>query len=352
MVGLAVTAVGMVTKNQTLMKIGGGLSLGSGAGSLAAGAANAGASAASSSVAAAGQSASSAVAPGAMAAGNVAESTMATVGSGAPMGYGGGALAEQAASGAAGAAGSEGVSLGANAATDALASTNAAANPAGTTIAEGLNASSPASQALASSGGGGFGGAAEGASASGGPASAGASGAGSAATDTLQQGLDAASNAPGSQVAAPAAPSASAPAAPATPGVGYPSTDTAALANSGVGGSNSAGFTMPNGAAGSAGASNAYGFQMQEPASFWQGMTKWFSDLDSHGKLAVGQTAAGLVQGIGKGAGDWMSANEKTKFEKQKYNTEQANANSIPTWNVSVNPNYQKQGIINSAKKA
>lgn len=350
MVGLAVSAVGMITKNQTLMKIGGGLGMGAGGVGAAQGIAAGGAGAAESSAAAAGQTAPSAVAPGVQAAGDLGENVVVGGAMDATTGVTATPLAESAASGATGAAGSEGVSLGTNAMGDATQAVNSAANPAATSINSAINGASPAaaniggSSAAQAADTGGFGGAASGSSASG--------GSDTIASNVAQQ----SSVAPGPQAAAPVAPAApttqgaTAPVAPTdggapVPNSGMPAPGSAASGTTGTGAP--LGFNNPMGVP----AGNAV---TQDPAGWWTSMQKWFTDLDSHGKLAVGQSVSGLVSGVGKGVASYISEDQKLALEKQKYADQVRNANSIPTVGMTVNPNYKSPGLglVNSAKKA
>lgn len=340
MVGLAVTAVGMVTKNAMLTKIGGGLGMGAGGAGLA-GLGSAGAGAASEGAAAAGQAAESAVAPGSLAAGNVAEGQIAV---GGAMDATSGVTATPLAESAAGGYG--GVAEGTSATSEASAAMNGAANPnAGNSIAEGINATSPAAQSIAAPSA-----AQAGTGAPAGFGGVGGSGATSAApASSIGDSLGAQSSVvPGPQAAAPVTPTVGAPVTPTdgavpAPNSGMPAPGSAASGTTGSGAPN--GFSNPAG-------TPAGNVVAQDPANWWTSMSDWFTKLDPHSKLAVGQTAAGLVQGIGSGAGTYMSNEQKLALDKQKYADQVSNANAVPTVGLSVNQGYVRPtGLINSAKK-
>lgn len=333
--GLAVTAVGMITGNSLLKKIGGGLSIGAAGAGLAQGlgtsAATVAPDAATSGMNAA--SVADAAGAGSQAAGNVAESTMATVGSGAPMGY---SVADTAASAVTGSGAP--VAFGSQAAQAVDPALTAAANPAmGNSINASLSSPSQAMQSVASD-----------------TASQAAQTAGTAAPNvnpsnaftpnTIASNTNAASAvAPGSQAAAPAT--------GAVPGLDGVSYSGGGVVNGGTGLQSS-------------------GSWMQDTMN---SMGKWWSGLDDKSKLAVGQTAAGLVQGVGSGAMSMLSASKAQQLAQEQQDFQHANlsgAGSIPTVKMAptgaqpyktpaqvqqaaqqtVTPQYQNTGLVNGAK--
>lgn len=313
--GLAMSAVGMVTGNKLLSKLGGGLSIGAGIGGLAGGLMGAGAGAAggaasdvastasatagtaadATTTAIAAPSIADAAGAGSQAAGDLAEGTLgtaATTGSGAPVAFGGVAAPE-------------------GAAVDSTLA--AAANPtAGNSINANLAAdTSPAASTAA-------------------PAQA--------------------SNTIASNIAAPS-----------------PSADAMGL-NGQTGSGAPMGFSNPGGV--DAGTFNGTGQGLTTGSSFMGDLAKnvsgWWGGLDSKEKLVVGQVGAGLVQGIGSGALNMMSESQKQKLLQQQQQfriNNMSGAGAIPTVSIqptgampysaptaTTTPVYAGAGLINGAK--
>lgn len=304
--GLALTAVGAITGNKLLSKIGGGLSIGSGVGGLAAGgagAAGAAAGATDSTTAAIG--ADSAVTTGAgagsQAAGDLADSTLGATGSGAPMGFGAASGVDAATGAQVGATGlatatdaATGVApvLGTSANTGVSPVDNALSAAGNNTIDSSLASQSPAQSLIAGNQ----------TTPVAAPVNANAANVNAANVNPVNSiAANTAAAAPTTTAPAPAAASAS-----ATTGSGAPV------------------------AFGSTGA-NA----VTQDSSSWMG--NLWNSLDAHGKLAVGQTAAGLVSGVGQGAMNAIAAGKKTALDKQQ-TFEQNNmtgASSVPTVNMA-----------------
>lgn len=55
-----------------------------------------------------------------------------------------------------------------------------------------------------------------------------------------------------------------------------------------------------------------------------------WNGLDKSGKLAVGQTAAGLVSGVGQGAMQYMAAADQREFQQQQINQRRADRGFVP----------------------
>jgi hypothetical protein len=323
--GLAITAVGIITKNPLLMKIGGGMSLGSGV----AGAANGAGAAAEGAAASAAPDATSAAitAPsvaetagaGSQAAGDVAASNLgdvgvsAVTGSGAPMGFDTAASLSNAAPAVTDATGGL-------AATPVDSSLAQAANPnAGNSINANLAATdtSPAAQ--------------------------------SAATPNMNPAnvnpanTNAANvNAPNTNQANLAANSPVAPGSQAPVGVpGQSGASDVAAANTGVTGSGAPmGYNTPSNL--SAGMLNGSA-EMTPPSNYMGGVLdaigKWWTGAGDKTQSAVIQGGLGVVSGVGKGALDMISAQQQTAL-KQQLQTFQMNnmsgASSVPK--VGVTP--------------
>lgn len=308
--GLALTAVGMITKTPWLSKIGGGLSMGggiggaiggvsAGVGAAAADAGAAGAATDATTAAIAAPSAADAAGAGAQAAGNVAENTMATVGSGAPMGYGGAAAATDVTSGLASTA-TDAASGAASSVGDAASALSSAANPA----AAGSIDANLAAPSLAQSA------AAQGSS----PAVAAAAQGSAPTADSIGANLQAASQAPGGQAMSNVATAAN----NAVPGTGAP-----------MGFGSSVGSSPVTGAP-----------ALDAPSSFFGKLSSWWGDLDSKEKLGMMQMGAGLVQGVGKGALDMMAPNQVNVNQQQlDARTKNMSAAAMPTVGFSANPN-------------
>lgn len=98
----------------------------------------------------------------------------------------------------------------------------------------------------------------------------------------------------------------------------------------------------------------------------WSSITDWFGNLSPSGKLAVGQTASGLVSGVGKGVFDYSAAQERNALEQQRLDLlrqqqarQQANLSGMaprigmqfnPTANLYPNGMFAPVGIINRAR--
>lgn len=71
-----------------------------------------------------------------------------------------------------------------------------------------------------------------------------------------------------------------------------------------------------------------------DPLKSLKNGAEWFkemwSGLDSSGKLAVGQTASGLVSGIGQGAMQYMAASDQREFQQQQINQRRADRGFVP----------------------
>jgi hypothetical protein len=70
------------------------------------------------------------------------------------------------------------------------------------------------------------------------------------------------------------------------------------------------------------------------------GFMKWFDGLDKTSKLAAGQAAAGLISGVGKGALDYMGAQEAQKLKGQQQAYERSN----------LSGNAPKVGLLTNAR--
>jgi hypothetical protein len=70
------------------------------------------------------------------------------------------------------------------------------------------------------------------------------------------------------------------------------------------------------------------------------GFMKWFDTLTPTGKLALGQAGAGLISGVGKGAFDYMGAQEAQKIKAQQQSFEHAN----------LSGNAPKVGLLTNAR--
>lgn len=299
--GLAITAVGLITKNSTLMKIGGGIGLGAGASALASGigsaATGAGADATSSAISA--PSVADASGAGSQAAGDVAEAASSTPDD-LISGY----------TGASDAAGdSAGLVNGAGVQTASDAAVNQAGAPLGTGGSQGAVA--PVDQSL-----------------------------NGAANNSINNMLSDASPAD-ANVATPNAnvanvnpantndiASNTAAASPVAPGATAPGSQTA----------DAAGQTATTGSGAPMGfdASNAYTpvqNGLQAPSSWWQDTLTWMQNPKNNGLMQAG---AGLIKGVGQGVGSVISANVSKQMTAQQQ-WEDANntgAASVPTVNL------------------
>lgn len=340
-VGLAATAVGMVTGNSTLSKIGGGLSLAGGIGTLAGGAGQ---------TAAAEAGAQSTATEGATADTALSQST-------AP-----GNMAPVAAEGAAPAA-------------DALSATEAATAPTASSL------QSPA-QSMLNEGGLINDAVNEGmtltpASGEMNAASTSMPGAEGSGTDALGQSAPPAS-APGSQSPiTQVPPEAYGPATPSTPSVQIPEAqkfsggmyEAAGISQPGAPewGASEAGKAYGAKASYMQAANDALSFVKEGgPGGAQSALAKWWAGLDSSAKLAVGQTASGLVSGMGKGVFEYGASKEKNALtqqqidlQRQQQARQQANLSGrAPAVNMAFNPNaqlypaggYVPPGLINRAR--
>jgi hypothetical protein len=281
--GLAITAVGMITGNKVLSKIGGGIGLGG----TAAGLYNAATAATTTVADAAAQAPTVADAAGAggQAAGNVAESNLAAATSGA-VDSGSGVISSALDSGAAGVqTAAEAATTGSGAplgfggtgGVTSVAPVDAALNTgAATDVGTSLASQSPAQQAI------------QGSLANTNPANVNPANVNAANVNPANAASAASTSTPGDLM----------------------STYTGMSANGGTG--------------------------LQSSSSWWNSVDKWWQHLSPTGQLAVGQTAAGLVSGIGKGALDMMAAGKQGEAtDVQKW--EMANmsgAGSVPTVNM------------------
>jgi len=303
--GLAITAVGLITKNQTLMKIGGGLSLGSSAAGLAGGAA-AGASGAADATTAGinAPSVADAAGAGSQAAGDVAaQSTAAATATSTPAdliaGYGASAVDPGLIGGAAAQTSTEAAISGAGGLNGSVAPVDPALNSAAANgIDQNLAAVSPAQQAVQSD---------VAASTNVNPANVNAANANPANinpanTNTIAQ---------NTATASPVAPGTQAPnAATATTGSGAPYAFNSATAYTPV----------QNG--------------LQAPSSWWQDTLSWFQDPKNNSLMQVG---GGLLKGVGQGALTALAPDSRAKILGEQYAFERANlsgAGAIPTVNM------------------
>lgn len=307
--GLAITAVGIITKNPLLMKIGGGIGLGSGVagaasgvGSAAAGSAAAG-SADATSAAVAAPSIADAAGAGSQAVGDVAANTLAT---GAVPGLEGVAYAGSSAGGLVNGATTAGAvadaaSTGATGALGNAAPVDSALQGAGDSISQSMATPSQASQSVAS--------------------------------DVSTQAAQAAgtgnvnpSNAftPNSIAANTNAPNAVAPGSQVPTGAVNADGTMATTGSGAPMGFSPSATPIPNG--------------LQDSGSWWTSLGKFWNGLDSKGQLAVGQTAAGLVQGVGQGALTMMGQQSAQRIQQQQQDFEHANmsgAGSVPKINTT-----------------
>lgn len=346
--GLALTAVGMITKNSVLSKLGGGLSLGAAGAGLASSALSAASTTADATTSAInGASTADAVGAGSQAAGDVAASTTAAatdtgVSVGAPIAADSGVVSSPLADSAGGlqtaASGTGAVAAPVDPATAQ------AINPASqTSINASLASQSPADQAIAADSSG-YGGSAAGTSQSG-AANANAVNANAAnvnpanvnAPNTVQANISADSSvAPGSQ--APAMSAEQSPNATGMTGTGSPM-----------------GFDSNSGL--DAGTMNGTGNGLQAPSSWlgttMQSMGNWWSGLTPQSQLAVGQSAAGLLSGIGGGALNMITEDKKMSLAQQEQNFQMANSSgaaSVPK--VGVMPSYGANPYANANANA
>jgi len=74
---------------------------------------------------------------------------------------------------------------------------------------------------------------------------------------------------------------------------------------------------------------------MQDGKSFFGNLTKSIGEtwkgLDASGKLAVGQTAAGLVKGVGEGAFAYMGKDDERKYQDRLQEERRARLSQVPT---------------------
>jgi hypothetical protein len=90
--------------------------------------------------------------------------------------------------------------------------------------------------------------------------------------------------------------------------------------------------------------SSYQGTTLQASGSWWDGLKKFWKDLDSPGKLAVGQVGMGLVQGMGEGMMTMQAEDRKYDFLENERDYQRNNMSYVP--NFSFGP---KSGIVNSA---
>lgn len=83
---------------------------------------------------------------------------------------------------------------------------------------------------------------------------------------------------------------------------------------------------------------------LESSSSWWEGFKDWWKDLDSASKLAVGQTAAGIVRGVGEGLMTMQAEDRKYDFLENERNYRRANMNYAPTFRITTTP-----GVVNSA---
>lgn len=309
--GLAITAVGLITKNSTLMKIGGGIGLGAGASALASGigsaATGAGADATSSAISA--PSVADASGAGSQAAGDVAEAASSTPDD-LISGYTGASDAAGDSAGLVNGAGVQTVSdaavnqagapLGVGGSQGAVApvdqSLNGAAN---NSINNMLSDASPADANVATPNAN---------VANVNPANANVANVNPANTNDITSNTTAAS--------------------PVAPGATAPGSQTA----------DAAGQTATTGSGAPMGfdASNAYTpvqNGLQAPSSWWQDTLTWMQNPKNNGLMQAG---AGLIKGVGQGVGSVISANVSKQMTAQQQ-WEDANntgAASVPTVNL------------------
>ncbi|NUX58644.1 hypothetical protein [Paraburkholderia youngii] len=382
--GLALTAVGLVTKTPWLTKLGGGMSMGSGIGSMAAGAgagataAGAGADATTAGINSA--SVADSVGAGSQAAGDVAANTTAAatdtgVAVGAPMAADTGVTATPLADAASTTQAATSTTGAAQAVDPSLTQ---AANPnAANSINANMSTPSPASQAIAGDTSG-YGGTASGSSASGAgsagnvnPANVNPANANPANVNTPN--TIAANNAAASPVApgnqAPSgqmpvnvssqgitnAPTAAGPATPSA--LGGPITGGYSQGNAVVSDANSYGFELPQSQALDAGTLTGSGPGLTTGSNYMgnllQRMGQWYKDLTPEGKLTVGQIGSGLVQGIGTGVSNMITQREQLALAQQQQDFEHANmsgASSVPK--VGVMPSYGANPYTNRNTQA
>jgi hypothetical protein len=314
--GLAITAVGMITKNQTLMKIGGGIGLGGAASGLASAASSAAASGATDAAAQgiAAPSIADAAGAGSQAAGNVAESSLASSVPGLEgVSYAGSGLADTSGlvSGAAqtstdaaitGASGLSGEGT--------VAPVDASLNGASSnSISANLASQSPASAAVQNDVA-----ASNIAPVNTNPANVVAPNTNPANANTIAQNAAGSSPvAPGAQAAAPGSQTVAAQAGQA--GTGAP-----------MGFDSAGAYTpVPNG--------------LQNPSSWWTDAQQWFTNPKNNGLMQLG---GGLIKGVGQGVGAMIQSSTAGKLtDQQKW--EQANmtgAASVPT--VGISPSGAK----------
>lgn len=65
--------------------------------------------------------------------------------------------------------------------------------------------------------------------------------------------------------------------------------------------------------------------------SFGDSLGKMWNGLDASGKLAVGQTAAGLVKGVGEGAFAYMGKDDERKYQDRLQEEKRARLSQVPT---------------------
>lgn len=68
-----------------------------------------------------------------------------------------------------------------------------------------------------------------------------------------------------------------------------------------------------------------------EPMGWGAKMTAWFDGLKPEGKLAVGQTAAGVVSGVGKAAGQYMDTSRRMDWEREQQARRARNLAGVPS---------------------
>jgi len=161
---------------------------------------------------------------------------------------------------------------------------------------------------------------------------------------SLVSGAQGAAGAPGLAGSAPASaagglsPTASAPGLSAA-GIGEAS-GISAWADVGAAGAANAPMPAPWYAANS----GYQGTALQSSSSWWDGLKKFWSGLDSPSKLAVGQVGMGLVQGMGEGMMTMQAEDRKYDFLEDERDYRRNNMAYVPRYNFTSD-----SGLVNSA---
>lgn len=69
---------------------------------------------------------------------------------------------------------------------------------------------------------------------------------------------------------------------------------------------------------------------LERGSAWFDKIGEFWNGLDKSGKLAVGQTAAGLVSGVGQGAMQYMAAADQREFQQQQINQRRADRGFVP----------------------